>query len=123
MPSVSGRAVQVTSAGGPFELVQREFPDPGPGQVRIRVQACGVCHSDTVTKFGLFPGIVYPRVPGHEVAGVVDAVGADVPVYKVGTTGRDSWMGMAAITTYCDQCRARRIHGYAKTRRLLVHFV
>ena len=65
----------MVAAGGDFELVQREFPDPGPGQVRIRVQACGVCHSDSVTKFGLFPGIQYPRVPGHEVAGVLDAVG------------------------------------------------
>jgi D-arabinose 1-dehydrogenase-like Zn-dependent alcohol dehydrogenase len=103
MPTVSGRAFQVTSAGGPFELVQREFPDPGPGQVRIRVQACGVCHSDTVTKFGLFPGIVYPRVPGHEVAGVVDAIGVDVPVFKTGQRVGLGWHG--GHCGYCSQCR------------------
>ena len=83
MPSVTGRAVQVSAKGGAFELVQKEFPEPGPGHVRIRVQACGVCHSDAITKFAVFP-IEYPRVPGHEVAGVVDAVGADVPLFKVG---------------------------------------
>ena len=103
MPTVSGRAFQVTSAGGPFELVQREFPEPGQGQVRIRVQACGVCHSDTVTKFGLFPGIVYPRVPGHEVAGVVDAVGTDVPVFKTGQRVGLGWHG--GHCGYCSQCR------------------
>ena len=65
MSTVVGRAFQVTAAGGEFELVQREFPEPGSGDVRIRVQACGVCHSDSITKLGLFPGIAYPRVPGH----------------------------------------------------------
>ena len=75
MPSVKGRAVQVPSPKAAFELVEKEFPEPGPGQVRIRVQACGICHSDSVTKDALFPGIAYPRVPGHEVAGIVDAVG------------------------------------------------
>ena len=64
------KAVQVPKAGGDFEIVEREIPQPGAGQVRIRVQACGICHSDVVTKEGLFPGITYPRVPGHEVAGV-----------------------------------------------------
>src|SRR6185503_20976493 len=76
MPTVTGRAVQVAAAGGAFELVQKQFPEPGPGQVRIRVQACGVCHSDSLTKEGIWPGIQYPRVPGHEVAGVLDAVAA-----------------------------------------------
>ena len=103
MASVSGRAFQVVAAGGDFELVQREFPDPGPGQVRIRVQACGVCHSDSVTKFGLFPGIQYPRVPGHEVAGVLDAVGADVPLLKVGQRVGLGWHG--GHCNYCEQCR------------------
>lgn len=69
MPIVTGRAFQVSAAGGSFELVQREFPDPGSGHVRIRVQACGVCHSDSITKFGLFPGIQYPRVPGMKSPG------------------------------------------------------
>jgi len=103
MPSVSGRAFQVTAAGGDFELVQREFPEPGPGHVRIRVQACGVCHSDSITKYGLFPGIAYPRVPGHEVAGVIDAVGADVPVFKAGQRVGLGWHG--GHCNYCTPCR------------------
>jgi D-arabinose 1-dehydrogenase-like Zn-dependent alcohol dehydrogenase len=103
MSSVTGRAVQVPDVGGAFEVVQREFPDPGPGHVRIRVQACGVCHSDSGTKFGLFPGIAYPRVPGHEVAGVLDAVGADVPVFKVGQRVGLGWHG--GHCNYCPPCR------------------
>ena len=77
-------AVQVTKPGADFEVVEREIPEPGTGQVRIRVQACGVCHSDVVTKDGLFPGISYPRVPGHEVAGEIDKVGAGVKDWKKG---------------------------------------
>ena len=105
MPSVTGRAFQVTAAGGDFALVEREFPEPGPGHVRIRVQACGVCHSDSVTKFGLFPGIAYPRVPGHEVAGVIDAifVAADVPIFKVGQRVGLGWHG--GHCNYCVPCR------------------
>ena len=103
MPSVTGRAIQVPAAGGAFEVVQREFPDPGPGHVRIRVQACGVCHSDSITRFGLFPGIAYPRVPGHEVAGVVDAVGADVPLFKIGQRVGLGWHG--GHCNYCIPCR------------------
>src|SRR5277367_3389305 len=83
-PMPKMRAVQVPNAGGDLQVVEREILEPGPGQVRIRVQACGVCHSDVVTKEGLFPGISYPRVPGHEVAGIVDAVGLDVPLVKAG---------------------------------------
>ena len=67
------RAVQVAQANGPLELVERDVPDPGRGTVRVKVQACGICHSDTLTKDGHFPGIQYPRVPGHEVIGVIDA--------------------------------------------------
>ncbi|WP_263355519.1 alcohol dehydrogenase [Acidicapsa ligni] len=103
MPNVTGRAFQVTAAGGPFELIQRVFPEPGPGHVRIRVQACGVCHSDTVTKFGAFPGISYPRVPGHEVAGVIDEIGADVPVFKIGQRVGLGWHG--GHCNYCNPCR------------------
>jgi len=103
MPSVTGRACQVIAAGGDFELVQREFPSPGPGHVRIRVQACGVCHSDVFTKLGLFPGIQYPRVPGHEVAGVVDEVGADVPLFKPGQRVGLGWHGGHCY--YCTPCR------------------
>jgi D-arabinose 1-dehydrogenase-like Zn-dependent alcohol dehydrogenase len=103
MPVVSGRSVQVTAAGGAFELVQKEFPEPGPGEVRIRVQACGVCHSDAITKFGAFPGIAYPRTPGHEVAGVVDAVGANVPLFKPGQRVGLGWHG--GHCGYCVPCR------------------
>jgi D-arabinose 1-dehydrogenase-like Zn-dependent alcohol dehydrogenase len=102
MPSVSGRAVQVSAAGGAFELVQKEFPEPGPGHVRVRVQACGVCHSDAITKFGISP-INYPRVPGHEVAGVVDAVGQDVPLFKTGQRVGLGWHG--GHCNYCIPCR------------------
>ena len=102
MPTVQGRAVQVPSAHAEFALIQRDFPEPGPGQVRIRVQACGVCHSDSVTKEGVFP-ISYPRVPGHEVAGVVDAVGSDVPVFKPGQRVGLGWHG--GHCNYCEPCR------------------
>src|SRR5579862_8823353 len=78
------KAVQVPRAGGDFEVVEREVPQAGPGQVRIRVQACGVCHSDVVTKEGQFPGISYPRVPGHEVAGTIDQLGANVKSWSMG---------------------------------------
>jgi len=103
MPPVTGRAIQVPAAGGAFQLVIKEFPDPGPGHVRIRVQACGVCHSDAVTKFGGFLEIAYPRVPGHEVAGVVDAVGADVPLFKVGQRVGLGWHG--GHCNFCPPCR------------------
>jgi D-arabinose 1-dehydrogenase-like Zn-dependent alcohol dehydrogenase len=95
--------VQVPAAGGAFELVQKQFPEPGPGHVRIRVQACGVCHSDSITKYGLFPGIAYPRVPGHEVAGVLDAVAADVPLFKPGQRVGLGWHG--GHCNYCAACR------------------
>jgi len=76
------QVAQVPQAGADFEIVEREIPQPGPGEVRIRVQACGVCHSDVFTKEGGWPGIVYPRVPGHEVAGVIDEVGAGVTQHR-----------------------------------------
>ena len=87
------RAVQVPRPGGPFELVEREIPEPGPGAVRIRVEACGICHSDLLTKENLFPGIEYPRVPGHEVAGVIDEVGRDVAGWAVGQRVAVGWHG------------------------------
>lgn len=103
MPSVTGRAMQVAAAGGTFELIQKEFPEPGPGQVRIRVQACGICHSDSLTKLGQWPGIQFPRVPGHEVAGVVDAVGPEVPLFKPGQRVGLGWHG--GHCNYCIPCR------------------
>ena len=82
------RVVQVTRPNGPFEIVEREIPEPGAGSVRIKVQACGICHSDSLTKEGTFPGVQYPRVPGHEVAGIIDAVGAGVVGWTAGPAGR-----------------------------------
>ena len=97
------RVVQVTSAKGPLELVERKIPAPGEGAVRIKIQACGVCHSDSVTKEGLFPNITYPRVPGHEVAGVIDAVGPHVKGWKAGQRVGVGWFGGSC--GYCDSCR------------------
>ena len=96
------RAVQVPRAKEPFELVEREIPEPGPGKVRIKVQACGVCHSDSYTKEGLMPGIQYPRVPGHEVIGIVDAVGQGVARWKPGQRVGVGWHG--GHCGYCDTC-------------------
>ena len=95
--------MQVPAAGGAFQLVEKEFPDPGPGQVRIRVHACGVCHSDSLTKEGQWSGVQFPRVPGHEIAGVVDAVGPDVPLFKPGQRVGLGWHG--GHCNYCNPCR------------------
>lgn len=97
------RAVQVSKPKGPFEIVEREIPSPGPGEVRIKVQACGICHSDMMVKDGLFPGIQFPRVPGHEVAGVVDAVGEGVKDWSVGQKVGVGWYG--GHCTECEACR------------------
>lgn len=97
------RAVQVSKANGPLELVERDIPDPGPGTVRIKVKACGVCHSDCYAKEGTFPGIQYPRIPGHEVAGVIDALGTDVKGWKIGQAVGVGWNG--GYCGYCDSCR------------------
>ncbi len=94
---------QISKPGGDFEIVEREVPTPGAGQVRIKVQACGVCHSDVLTKEGLWPGIQYPRVPGHEVAGVVDDVGAGVTTWKIGQRVGVGWHGGQDNT--CRECR------------------
>ena len=97
------RAVQVPRPGGPWELVEREIPAPGPGWVRIKVEACGICHSDSLVKEGHWPGIAYPRVPGHEVAGVIDALGADVPEWQVGERVGVGWYG--GHCGHCEPCR------------------
>jgi len=97
------RAVQVSRPGGPFEIVEWPIPEPGAGSVRIKVQACGVCHSDVLTKEGHFPGISYPRVPGHEVIGIVDAVGAGVAGWTPGQRAGVGWNG--GYCGYCDHCR------------------
>jgi D-arabinose 1-dehydrogenase-like Zn-dependent alcohol dehydrogenase len=85
------RSVQVSKPNGPLEIVERDIPEPGARKVRVKVQACGVCHGDSVTKEGLFPDIQYPRVPGHEIAGVIDAIGNDVTEWNVGQRVGVGW--------------------------------
>ncbi len=100
---MQARYVQVAKGGAPLELVTREVPEPKTGEVRIRVQACGVCHSDSVTVEGLFPFITYPRVPGHEVVGVIDAVGDNVVPWKTGQRVGVGWFG--GNCGHCEPCR------------------
>ena len=97
------KAAQIPKAGADFQIVEREIPKPGAGEVRIKVQACGVCHSDVLTKEGLWPGIQYPRVPGHEVAGIIDEVGDGVIGWKTGQRAGVGWHGGHDGT--CLQCR------------------
>ena len=92
-------AVQIPSPGAPFEVIKREIPAPGANQVRIKVQACGICHSDMFVKEGVWPGLQYPRVTGHEVAGVVDEVGVGVTAWKKGQRVGVGWHG-----GHCGQC-------------------
>jgi D-arabinose 1-dehydrogenase-like Zn-dependent alcohol dehydrogenase len=99
----SMEVAQVSSPGADFQIVEREIPTPGAGQVRIRVQACGVCHSDSLTKEGTWPGIQYPRVPGHEVAGVIDERGPGVSEWKTGRRVGVGWHGGQDGT--CPSCR------------------
>jgi D-arabinose 1-dehydrogenase-like Zn-dependent alcohol dehydrogenase len=102
------RSVQVSRPGGPLEIVERDIPEPGPMQVCIKVQACGICHSDSFTKEGTFPGIQYPRVPGHEIAGVIDTIGKDVSAntnteWKTGQRVAVGWHG-----GHCGRCESCR---------------
>ena len=97
------RAMVVQKVGGPLIAEERDIPVPGHEEIRIRVQACGVCHSDSVTVQGLVPGIQYPRVPGHEVIGVVDALGAGVKGWSVGARAGVGWFGGSC--GYCGRCR------------------
>ena len=97
------KAVQVDKPNSPLQLVEREIPAPGPRQVRIKVEACGVCHSDMFTVTGAYPGLQYPRVPGHEVIGTLDAVGVDVPEWKTGARVGVGWHG-----GHCGHCRSCR---------------
>ena len=132
MPSM--RAVQVSKPNGPFEVVAREMREPGRGEVRIKVEACGICHSDAATRSGAFPGLTLPRVPGHEIAGRVDAVGANVKAWKVGERVGVGWHGGHCF--HCTPCRKgasstastqdhrhhlrrrlRRIRGRSRSRR------
>ena len=97
------RSVQVSKPSGPFELVERDIPEPSAAQVRIKVQSCGICHSDSFTKEGLFPGIQYPRVPGHEIAGIIDEIGVGVTEWKRGQRVAVGWHG--GHCGHCESCR------------------
>ena len=97
------KVAQVAKPNAGLELVERDVPEPKSGQVRIKVQACGVCHSDMFTVIGAFPGIHYPRVPGHEVVGIIDALGAQVPDWKKGTRVGVGWHG--GHCGHCPSCR------------------
>jgi D-arabinose 1-dehydrogenase-like Zn-dependent alcohol dehydrogenase len=97
------RVAQISKAHGDFELVERDIPSPSRGQIRIKVEACGVCHSDVVIKEGIWPGLTFPRVPGHEIAGRIDALGADVKNWKEGQRVGVGWHGGHDFT--CEPCR------------------
>ena len=109
------RAVQIAKANGPFELVERDVPEPASGQVRVKVEACGVCHSDAFVKAGQFPGLTLPRIPGHEIAGRIDAVGADVTAWKAGERVGVGWHG-----GHCFQCNACRKGLFINCEKALV---
>jgi len=97
------KVAQISKPHGSFELVEREIPSPSRGQVRIKIEACGVCHSDVVVKEGMWPGLTFPRVPGHEIAGRIDALGADVKSWKEGQRVGVGWHGGHDFT--CEPCR------------------
>ncbi|HEU4833471.1 MAG TPA: alcohol dehydrogenase catalytic domain-containing protein, partial [Pyrinomonadaceae bacterium] len=97
------KAAQISRAGGDWELVERDIPEPGAAQVRVKVEACGICHSDVLVKDGVWPGLQYPRVPGHEVAGRIDAVGDNVTAWTVGQRVGVGWHGYHCFM--CDPCR------------------
>jgi D-arabinose 1-dehydrogenase-like Zn-dependent alcohol dehydrogenase len=97
------KVAQISKPGGDFELVERDIPEPGTGRVRVKVEACGICHSDALVKEGLWPGLQYPRVPGHEVAGHIDAIGGGVTNWKEGQRVGVGWHGGHDFV--CEQCR------------------
>jgi D-arabinose 1-dehydrogenase-like Zn-dependent alcohol dehydrogenase len=97
------RVAQVSRPNGPFEIVERPIPEPAAGTVRIKVQACSICHSDSFTKEGAYPGLQYPRVPGHEVAGIIDVVGSGVVNWMPGDRVGVGWSG--GYCTHCEKCR------------------
>lgn len=97
------KLAQISKPKGEWELVERDIPEPGVGQVRVKVEACGICHSDVLVKDGLWPGLQFPRVPGHEAAGRIDAVGEGVAVWKSGQRVGVGWHGGHCF--HCEQCR------------------
>src|SRR6266403_418175 len=107
------RKMRVPSAGGSFELIDEPVREPGPGYARIRVHACGVCYSDTMTKEGASPGIDYPRSPGHEIAGVIDALGGATDPWRVGDRVGIGWHG-----GHCGKCESCRRGDFITCARL-----
>ncbi len=97
------KAAQISKPGADWELVERDIPEPGAGQVRVKVEACGICHSDMFVKEGLWPGLQYPRVPGHEIGGRVDAVGDNVREWEKGQRVGVGWHGGHCFV--CEHCR------------------
>lgn len=114
------KAVQVPAAGAGFELVERDIPEPRPGEVRIKVQACGICHSDVFVKEGHWPGIEYPRVPGHEVAGVIDVAGPGITGWTAGQRVGVGWHG--AHCGHCHPCRQGDFAACQNMRITGIHF-
>lgn len=107
------KAVQVSKPGGDFELVNREIPEPKADQVLIKIQACGICHGDAVTKEGQFPGIQYPRIPGHEVVGIITKLGPGIDHWKVGQRVGMGWHGGHCLK--CEACRRGNFYGCEKS--------
>ena len=114
------KAVQISKPGGNFEVVERPIPQPGRGQVRIKVEACGICHSDALVKEGFWPGIQYPRVPGHEIAGRIDAVGPDVTLWKPGQRVGVGWHGGHCFI--CERCRSGDFINCKVEKITAIHF-
>lgn len=101
--STKMKAAQISKAGGDWELIERDIPEPGVGQVRVKIEACGICHSDALVKEGLWPGLQYPRVPGHEIAGRIDALGDGVTAWQKGQRVGVGWHGGHCFV--CELCR------------------
>lgn len=114
------KVVQVTEPGSPFKMVEREVPKPGPGQVRIQVMACGICHSDVITRENLYPGIQYPRVPGHEVAGVINEAGPGVTAWHKGQRVGVGWHG--GHDGICVDCRRGDFINCANLKVTGIHY-
>jgi D-arabinose 1-dehydrogenase-like Zn-dependent alcohol dehydrogenase len=114
------KVVQISKPGGNFEVVERPIPQPARGQVRIKVEACGICHSDALVKEGLWPGIQYPRVPGHEIAGRIDAVGPDVTLWKPGQRVGVGWHGGHCFQ--CEPCRRGDFINCSVEKITAIHF-
>ena len=114
------KVAQVPAPGADFEIVEREIPNPGPGQVRIKVQACGICHGDMLVKEGHWPGVVYPRVPGHEVAGIIDAAGTGATPWTAGQRVGAGWHG--GQCGHCHSCRRGDFATCENIRITGIHF-